>query len=91
MPISIKDPDTDSKIRDLAALTELIAEHGTGIFTRSPLLYGVLTGRFNAETVFPENDHRHRRWYRDAWKRRIEEVESLSSLVMSLAQRLFAL
>ena len=66
---------------DLAALTELIAEHGTGIFTRSPLLYGVLTGRFNAETVFPENDHRHRRWYRDAWKRRIEEVESLRSLV----------
>lgn len=66
---------------DLPALSALIADHGTGIFTRSPLLYGVLTGRFNAETVFPENDHRHRRWYRDAWKRRIDEVESLRALV----------
>lgn len=66
---------------DLPALSALIADHGTGIFTRSPLLYGVLTGRFNAETVFPENDHRHRRWYRDAWKRRIDEVESLRGLV----------
>jgi aryl-alcohol dehydrogenase-like predicted oxidoreductase len=66
---------------DLAALSSLIADHGTGVFTRSPLLYGVLTGRFSAETVFPENDHRHRRWYRDAWKRRIDEVESFRSLV----------
>jgi len=66
---------------DLEALQALIDQHQTGIFTRSPLLYGVLTGRFNAETVFPENDHRHRRWYRDAWQRRIEEVETLRPLV----------
>ena len=66
---------------DLEALQALIDQHQTGIFTRSPLLYGVLTGRFNTETVFPENDHRHRRWYRDAWRRRIEEVETLRPLV----------
>ncbi len=34
-------------------------EKGVGIIVRLPLASGLLAGKFNKRTVFPENDHRH--------------------------------
>ncbi len=34
-------------------------EKGVGIIVRLPLASGLLTGKFNASTTFPENDHRN--------------------------------
>lgn len=34
-------------------------EHGTGIIVRIPLLFGLLTGKFNRESRFSEDDHRN--------------------------------
>ncbi|KJD34534.1 aldo/keto reductase [Tamlana nanhaiensis] len=34
-------------------------EKGVGIIVRLPLASGLLTGKFNANTTFPENDHRN--------------------------------
>ncbi len=35
------------------------AKKGVGIIVRLPLASGLLSGKFNADTQFPENDHRH--------------------------------
>jgi aryl-alcohol dehydrogenase-like predicted oxidoreductase len=66
---------------DLPALVPQIEERGVGVLVRSPLLYGVLSGRFSADTVHPEDDHRSRRWSADAWKRRLEDIERYRFLV----------
>ena len=34
-------------------------EYGIGVIVRIPLLFGVLTGKFDRSTRFPEDDHRH--------------------------------
>ena len=36
-------------------------EKGYGIIARMPLQFGLLTGKFNAESRFPDNDHRRNR------------------------------
>lgn len=43
-------------------LKEMIAqakEKNVGVLARVPLASGLLTGKYNKDTVFPENDHRH--------------------------------
>lgn len=37
------------------------AENGLGIIARMPLQFGMLTGKFDEECEFPENDHRKKR------------------------------
>ncbi len=39
-------------------LFPLAMQYGTGIIVRIPILFGLLAGKFNRETRFPENDHR---------------------------------
>jgi aryl-alcohol dehydrogenase-like predicted oxidoreductase len=39
-------------------LLPLALKYGTGVIVRIPLLFGVLSGKFNRETTFGENDHR---------------------------------
>jgi len=34
---------------------------GYGVIARMPLQFGLLTGKFNSSSTFPENDHRHNR------------------------------
>jgi aryl-alcohol dehydrogenase-like predicted oxidoreductase len=66
---------------DLPELLTLIEEHGVGVLARSPLLYGVLSGRFSADTKFGDDDHRSRRWSADAWKRRVDDLDRYRFLV----------
>ena len=42
-------------------LLKKVNEKGYGIIARMPLQFGLLTGKFNAESRFPDNDHRHNR------------------------------
>ncbi|HEV8284589.1 MAG TPA: aldo/keto reductase [Chitinophagaceae bacterium] len=49
-------------------------EKGYGIIARMPLQFGLLTGKFNTESIFPVNDHRH--------SRLTKEVISVSSRAM---------
>ncbi|MEE4215555.1 MAG: aldo/keto reductase [Bacteroidales bacterium] len=39
-------------------LLPLAEKHGTGVIVRIPLLFGLLTGKFNSDSTFSENDHR---------------------------------
>lgn len=39
-------------------LLPLADKHGTGVIVRIPLLFGLLTGKFNRNSTFSENDHR---------------------------------
>ncbi|MGH2553686.1 MAG: aldo/keto reductase, partial [Chitinophagaceae bacterium] len=41
------------------------AENGLGIIIRMALQFGLLTGKFDSKTDFPENDHRKNRLTRD--------------------------
>lgn len=66
---------------ELPDLVSQIEARGIGVLVRSPLLYGVLSGRFTADTKHPEDDHRSRRWSEDAWKRRLDDVERYRFLV----------
>lgn len=40
-------------------LLPIAAEKGVGIIVRLPLASGLLTGKFDSSTTFPENDHRN--------------------------------
>ena len=42
-------------------LLKKVNEKGYGIIARMPLQFGLLTGKFNAESRFPDNDHRRNR------------------------------
>ena len=44
------------------AVFPLAQEKGVGIVVRVPLASGWLTGKYNADTVFPNSDHRSRRY-----------------------------
>jgi aryl-alcohol dehydrogenase-like predicted oxidoreductase len=39
-------------------LLPLALKHGTGVIVRIPLLFGLLSGKFNRESRFGDNDHR---------------------------------
>ncbi len=47
------------------ALFPLAQEKGVGIIVRVPLASGWLTGKYDKNTVFPQNDHRSRRFSSD--------------------------
>ena len=56
-------------------------EQGVGILVRVPLASGWLTGKYTAETVFPENDHRSRRFSPERVAEMAEEVAKLDFLL----------
>jgi aryl-alcohol dehydrogenase-like predicted oxidoreductase len=43
------------------ALMEAAADSGYGIIARMPLQFGLLTGKFSADSTFEKDDHRHSR------------------------------
>ncbi|MEL0456300.1 aldo/keto reductase [Flavobacteriaceae bacterium SZ-1-7] len=43
----------------VSELFPVAKEKGVGIIVRLPLASGLLTGKFNTQTTFPENDHRN--------------------------------
>ena len=55
-------------------------EQGVGIVSRGPLAMGLLTGAYDEDTVFAENDTR-RLWHRDDYLRRLEQAREFDFLV----------
>src|SRR5665213_137115 len=61
-------------------LFPLAKQYGTGIIARVPMAFGALTGRFNAKTTFPPDDHRSRLYVGDDLKITLVKVEKLKFL-----------
>jgi aryl-alcohol dehydrogenase-like predicted oxidoreductase len=51
--------------------------HGLGVIVRSPLLFGLLTGKFTRETRFSEDDHRHMNLSPEKLERYFAQLEAL--------------
>lgn len=66
---------------DLHDLSGELGVTGCGILARSPLAYGLLSGRWSAYRQFPEGDHRRDRWSEQALRARVEQVHGLRFLV----------
>lgn len=58
------------------------AEHHIGTLTWGTLAHGLLTGKFDENTTFPEDDHRHRRpmFQGETFKQYLAAVERLKQL-----------
>lgn len=54
---------------------------GCGVLARSPLMYGMLAGRWDADRRFGFHDHRSKRWGPTAFAERIRQVDELRFLV----------
>lgn len=65
----------------LEDVAERVTEQGVGVLARSPLMYGLLAGRWSDGRRFAEDDHRERRWNRASFEDRIRQVDELRFLV----------
>ena len=55
-------------------------EHGIGVIVRIPLLFGFLTGKFDAQSTFNEDDHRSMNLSPEKLKKYLEELEKIQPL-----------
>ena len=65
----------------LRELDAALSGAGAGVLVRSPLCYGLLAGRWSADTKFDKDDHRSRRWDTASFAERLRQVEELGFLV----------
>ncbi len=66
---------------DLHDLSGEIAKARCGVLARSPLMHGLLAGRWAEYRSFPRTDHRRDRWSSQALRARIRQVDKLRFLV----------
>lgn len=67
--------------RSEAGLLPYCEQHGIGVVVRGPLRMGLLSGKFSAQTRFPEGDIR-KDWPREAWfQESLAKVERLRKWV----------
>ena len=62
-------------------LFPLAKKSGTGIIARVPLASGLLTGKWNAETKFPEGDFRQQRYNAEKLIGALQQVESIKRVI----------
>lgn len=55
-------------------------EYGIGVIVRIPLLFGFLTGKFNAQSVFGEEDHRKMNLSPEKLRNYLEELQKMQPL-----------
>jgi aryl-alcohol dehydrogenase-like predicted oxidoreductase len=55
-------------------------KYGIGVIVRIPLLFGLLTGKFNSQTVFGEDDHRRMNLSADKLESYFKELEKYKPL-----------
>jgi aryl-alcohol dehydrogenase-like predicted oxidoreductase len=68
---------------ELAELADAIEHNDAGVIARSPLLHGLLTGRYEPGHRFADDDHRSVLWSEGALARRIAQVLALRFLVQN--------
>jgi aryl-alcohol dehydrogenase-like predicted oxidoreductase len=61
-------------------IIERAGKNGYGIIARMPFQFGLLTGKFNVNTRFPPNDHRHFRLKSLILEKALKELEVVWSL-----------
>ena len=61
-------------------LIKNVAKNGYGIIARMPLQFGLLTGKFDAESSFAVNDHRKKRLSREVIEKSLETLEPIWQL-----------
>lgn len=61
-------------------IIERAGKNGCGIIARMPFQFGLLTGKFNVNTRFPPNDHRHFRLKSLILEKALKELEVVWSL-----------
>ena len=66
---------------DLHDLSGEISVSGCGVLARSPLAYGLLSGRWSEMRRFGDGDHRKDRWTPEALRARVQQVQALRYLV----------
>jgi aryl-alcohol dehydrogenase-like predicted oxidoreductase len=66
---------------DLHDLSGEISVGGCGVLARSPLSYGLLSGRWSEMRRFGDGDHRQDRWTPEALRARVQQVQALRYLV----------
>ncbi len=55
-------------------------EHEIGVIVRIPLLFGLLTGKFDTQSTFSEDDHRSMNLSPEKLKKYLEELEKIQPL-----------
>lgn len=58
-------------------LLKMASEKGMGIIARMPLQFGLLTGKFNKDSRFPETDHRRFRLNPEVLQKSLNDLESV--------------
>jgi aryl-alcohol dehydrogenase-like predicted oxidoreductase len=66
---------------DLHDLSGEISKQKCGVIARSPLMHGLLAGRWAEYRSFPRTDHRRDRWSAQALRARIRQIDKLRFLV----------
>lgn len=66
---------------DLHDLAAEVAKAEASVIARSPLMHGLLAGRWAEYRSFPRTDHRRDRWSAQALRARIRQVDKLRFLV----------
>jgi aryl-alcohol dehydrogenase-like predicted oxidoreductase len=66
---------------DLHDLSGEISKANCGVLARSPLMHGLLAGRWAEYRSFPRTDHRRDRWSSQALRARIRQIDKLRFLV----------
>ncbi len=61
-------------------LLPMAQRYGTGVIVRIPLLFGLLSGKFNSESIFGENDHRRSNLSPEKLAVYLKEFDSYKSL-----------
>jgi aryl-alcohol dehydrogenase-like predicted oxidoreductase len=72
---------TQHRLNVLMDATEMLAlcdEYDMGSINKSPLMMGILTGKFTTDSTFPANDVRHDWSFREGWQ--ADSLNSLDSL-----------
>lgn len=67
---------------DASEMISLVREYGLGSIIRSPLNGGLLTGKYNADSTFPENDGRHGLNFREGRPAlRLQQIEMIRDIL----------
>jgi len=76
--------------KEITPILPFCCEHDVGVMAYAPLSKGLLTGKFDATTRFPENDNRSKNpiFQGEAFKRRLEAVVQLRPIAAKYGKTL---
>ena len=71
-------------LKDAPEMLNLCGKYGLASINRGPLGRGLLTGKYNKDTVFPDNDNRNRQKFREQWTNPIlDKLDDLKDVLTS--------